>query len=414
MQQATMNKLQTGLVWAGLAGLSLLLLNSPGTSDMGIWLSWSDNLDRLGLVRGFAANHADYPPLTSAILLGAVRLFEMVDVRPFVAIKLSIGVFLSLTTLVFWRWTKDLTASVGLFLALTLNSLLLAYVDIYYAPALLLGWWALKRGRMALFSICFTAACLTKWQPLIIAPFLLVYALARQEPTAGKHEKLARLALPPVIMGAVALLIFGLPPVWEALRASFSHAYLSGNALNFNWILTHLLRVFSPEKFGGLVDGRADYIVTAEAGITLWPRLVFGLFYAASLVIFIWRREKTFANTLHFALLGFLAYFTFNVGVHENHLFVAALLAAALAWLEPGRRLEMLVVTLIFNINMYTFYGSSGPGLAFDRVIFHRVDMALPLACFNVVFFLYLFAREWMTNGEEKMRRFRDRRQAAP
>ena len=394
MQARSTTKLQTGLIWLGLGLLALLLLNSPGTSDMGIWLTWSDNLERLGLVRGFAANHADYPPLTSAILLGAVRLGELVDVRPFAAIKLSILTFLGLTCLACWRWTKDMRVTAALFLALLLNSALLAYVDIYLAPALVLGLWALKEKRLELFSLCFGAACLTKWQPLIIAPFLLVYILGQKQGSTGL--RLARAALPAAGLLGLACLVFDLGPLWLAFKASLSHTYLSGNALNANWILTHLLRAFSPETFGGLVEGRADLIITGDLRLTLAPRLLFGLSYAAALGVFIWRRAKTFENTLRYALMGFLAYFTFNVGVHENHLFVAAILAILLAWRTPARWAEALLVALIFNINMYTFYGSSGPGLEFERVIFHRVDMALLLAIFNVGFFVVWMGREWL------------------
>ena len=399
MQKLAVERVLTGLVWVGLIGVILLTLNSPGTSDMGIWLSWADNVDRQGLVNGFAANQADYPPLTSAILLGAVRLGEQVDVRPFVAIKLSIGLFLGLTTLAFWRWTRDLRAAVWMFLALLLNSMLLAYVDIYVAPALVLALWALKEGRLGLFSLCYTAACLTKWQPLIIAPFLLVYALGRRERRPALGATLLGLGLPAAALLGASLLIFHWGPVWQAFKASLGHQYLSGNALNANWIQTHLIRVFSPEAFGGLAEGRADLIITGDTRYTLIPRLVFALFYLAGLGLFLRRREKTFAGMLTFALLGFLAYFTFNPGVHENHLFVPAILAAALAFWAPERRLEMLIVALMFNINMYVFYGSSGPGLEFDRVIFHQVDMALPLACINVLFFLYLGAKE-MLNAE--------------
>ena len=89
------------------------------------------------------------------------------------------------------------------------------------------------------------------------------------------------------------------------------------------------------------------------------------------------------------------------MGVHENHLFVAAILAILLAWRAPARWAEALLVALIFNVNMYTFYGSSGPGLEFERVIFHRVDMALVLAIFNVGFYIYLWVKELMNEGEE-------------
>jgi hypothetical protein len=42
------------------------------------------------------------------------------------------------------------------------------------------------------------------------------------------------------------------------------------------------------------------------------------------------RQPKSFGRLLRFSLVGYLAYFTFNTGVHENHLFLAVIVAVAL------------------------------------------------------------------------------------
>ena len=190
----------------------------------------------------------------------------------------------------------------------------------------------------------------------------------------------------------LTLLIFGAGPVWEAFRASASHNYLSGNALNANWIYTHFIRVFSPEQFGGLVNKQATYIVTDSAQIQLVPRLLFILFYALTLAVF-YRREKSFENTLLFSILGFLAYYTFNIGVHENHLFLVTILAVLLLWVNKAHWPEVLILILINNINLFTFYGINGEGPGFSRVLLREVDFALVLAVFNVGFFLYIWLK---------------------
>lgn len=162
--------------------------------------------------------------------------------------------------------------------------------------------------------------------------------------------------------------------------------------MNANWIFTHLLRVFSPEQFGGLVNRQANFIVTDSPQIQLVPRLLFILFYALTLAGF-YRREKSFENTLLFSILGFSTYYTFNIGVHENHLFLVNILAVMLLWVNKAHWPKMLILILMNNINLFTFYGVNGEGPGFSRVLFRQVDFALILAIFNVGFFFYIWSK---------------------
>ena len=115
----------------------------------------------------------------------------------------------------------------------------------------------------------------------------------------------------------------------------------------------------------------------------------------ASVVAFL-IREKTFENLIKFALLGYLAYFTFNTSVHENHLFIAAVLSVILVWLNRERLSTMVILLLMSNINLLLFFGITGGGLGFSRVIANTVDAALPLSIFNVVFFLVLWGENML------------------
>jgi hypothetical protein len=76
--------------------------------------------------------------------------------------------------------------------------------------------------------------------------------------------------------------------------------------------------------------------------------------------------------------------------VHENHLFLAAILSAVLFW-EDGRYLSTFVIwSLASNVNLIVFYGISGTGLSFSRVI--GVDVALLFSILNMLLFAASFS----------------------
>jgi hypothetical protein len=397
MNDFEVSRIQLFLLLLVLFLLSLLCLNSHGTADMDTFVVWTNNADSLGLVKGFAANHADYPPLADVILVEAVSMGQLIALPAVTSIKLSIILFLWLTTLACWLWTRDPLITLLMYLALFLNSALLAYVDIYFAPTLILALWALKERKSFLFTLCYVIACLTKWQPLIIAPIILIYILNVRQWSDWKYVDFRRIALRLILPAAglvgIVLIIFGVRTILETITAiTTQNLLLSGNALNANWILTHYLRAFSPERFGGLVNNQADYLYIGPSRIQVVPRLVFALVYLLILAVFV-RQRKTFENMLVFSILGFLAYYTFSIGVHENHLFVVAVLGVFLLWVNRAHWPWVSILLLMNSINMFTFYGVNGDGPGFSRVLFGRVDIALLLAIFNVGFFFYICSR---------------------
>jgi hypothetical protein len=79
---------------------------------------------------------------------------------------------------------------------------------------------------------------------------------------------------------------------------------------------------------------------------------------------------------------------TLSSGVHENHWFVPSFLAIAL--LQYGRQwLKVAVaVGVIANLNLLLFYGISGHGLDFTRVV--GIDVTVPLAAVAVAMYFWL------------------------
>ena len=60
------------------------------------------------------------------------------------------------------------------------------------------------------------------------------------------------------LVGAVAL-IFG-QGLLISLQDGMGHTGLTGNALNYNWLVTYFLSSTQPERFGSIADGIVNLI----------------------------------------------------------------------------------------------------------------------------------------------------------
>jgi hypothetical protein len=384
----------SGLLWVLVCLVSLPLLNAPPSADIGSWNDWVAHADSAGLVRGFADNTDSYPPLAAAVIVTAVRTGRRAGVGTEMSIKLSALLFLVATTCVFWLWTRHKWLTLALYASLLLSSVGMAYVDIYFAPSLLLALWALRERRLALFAVAYSVSCLTKFQPLIVGPVLCVY-LIQAERAHGSWRAAAetlalRVALPAAAVILPILMLYGARPIWTALLFSTGHPWLSANALNVDWILTHALHVFLPGRFGGLEHGAATLIFAdPRSFMLLLPKALFGVVYIAVLLAF-GRRARTFEGLVLFALVAYLTYAMLCPGVHENHLFLAGILGLVLAWLDARYLVTGLILALMANINLALFSPIVGAPSPAGRVLGGVLDSALLFSIFNVGVFLLL------------------------
>jgi len=388
MRRPSIDSLQKVILALLLLLVAVSFLNSPGTGDRHYWNDWVKNANDLGVVQGFRANNLDYPPLTALFLFAGVRLFSFAGVEQFLAIKLVILAFLVATSLVFWLWTRHFWLTVTLYVSLLLDSVLLTYVDVLILPTLLLALWALHKRRLWLFTLFFAVAFLTKWPPLILTPFIGLYILNVQAKAWRRIDWkaiLLEVLLPGAAVVALVVLVYGAGPMGLALKGAFEQPWLSGDAMNFNWIITHWLHVHQPATYGPLVDGLAKNLMDVPREITRWPTALFWFFYVSTVAVYVWRR-KTFQSMVLYALVGYLVYQTFTVGVHENHLFLAVVLACVLAWLNTRYRVPALVCILMLNTNLVLFYGLRGEA-EINRVV-GGVDMALVFSALMVLFTL--------------------------
>lgn len=385
--------------------LAALSISVRGTSDIVVWRYWADNMQRRGIVTGYNSNEVliDQPPLGILMLSAMPRALEPLGVPAYCweepaisGFKVSTFFFLVLTSSLVAAMTRSMLLAALTQLALLLN-VALGYFDIYFVPTLILSLWALRTQRLAIALLLLTITCLIKWQPTLFLPFVLVYAWGvsgrPEHPASQRSHFLIHVLFPVCAVSIPFLFIYG-PGMVRALHLAATHRFLSGNALNFNWLLTYFLHVFRPDKFGPLTDGACEAIKVTESRIVLGPKLLFWVAYAIALLALL-RQKKTFRNFLVCSIAGYMAYFTFNTGVHENHLFPLLPLAILSAWEDTSSRWVAYALAVAANLNLFIFYGVIGEAAPFPRVIVF--DLTLPLAVLNALLCTILLARAFKT-----------------
>ena len=371
---------------AALVVVTALLFTVRGTGDMKIWERWTGNAMRVGVVAGFRENDNDYPPLSDVILWMADHAGDAAGVPVATTIKLSLVIFLAITLIGFYAWVGRAGLTLGLWSAVVMNAVGMGYLDIYAVPPLILSLWALQQARATAAVTWFTVACLVKWQPLLIAPFLLLHVCRSCGPVSAANERrwLALFA-PSVLLLVIAIAVFEPFPFFRALAKSLGHRVLSGDTLNLAWIATWVQQAVM-HGMAGLTSQ-----VVSIPSAPLWLRLAFKLLFAWQFLVLLYRyldRPVTPDRTLAYSLLGFLAYVTLSSGVHENHWFVPSFLAIVL--LRHGRQWfwPAVAIGVVANLNLLLFYGITGQGLAFTRVV--GIDVTVPLAAVAVVMYFWI------------------------
>ncbi len=383
--------------------ITLSYFHSPGQGDVRFWLKWIESVDAHGPFMSFESPERTplgiesvqepYPPFASLISFSTAKMSHLFSTDYFTALKLSLTLFLFLSSFIFWIWTRDFFITAIFHFSLLLNSVMLVFIDIYFVPTLILSLWSLKERKMTAFTIFYSVSCLIKWQPIIIAPFILLYILNIKKTAEWKEIDYRGIVInvlsPMIIIVITTFSLFGMPFL-KSLASAVTEPYLSGNALNFGWIMTYFLQVFFPDKVGPLIEGEARYIMTASLKLVLLPKLLFFFSYAAAFLAF-FKKEKSFENLIYYSLVGFLAYFIFNTGAHENHLFVTTILAVILVFLNREHLMISLYIIIMSNLNLIIFFGTDGKGLGFSRVV--GVDITLLFSLLNVVFYLLIWNR---------------------
>ena len=368
--------------------LALSFFFSPGTGDVSIWQTWMREIANRGLLGGFSHTGTDYPPLSFVILGSVVQTAQAIGSTDLFVLKCSLYLFLFTTAAVFYLFTRNLVLTAVLELGLILNSVALGYLDIYFAPCLIAGLFLLQRGHLIFGFLLFAASCAIKYQPLILAPFVCLYVLsaARKRNAGGQiNAQISPFIVTALVLAVPIFAFFDLATIVDSFKRALTyHKFLSGYALNLGWLQTWVLHLTSPDKYGGfLQDGAIDAVIVRDTLVILPTKILFYLSYAAILFAFA-RQNKTFERLLVYSTLGYLAYFSFNTGVHENHLFLICCLSWMLVVLEPNHLVYSINLTIAANANLFLFFGTFGQRLS---PVVAGFDITLLFAVANLCLF---------------------------
>jgi hypothetical protein len=354
------------------------LWSAPGTPDVDIWLDWIRTLSADGPVSGYRAIAADYPPGASFLLWTAASLGAAVWADARTTIKVLLFAFLIGNTLVTLVATRRVSIAFVTYASMVMSAIGLMYLDILIAPLVTGAIWAAWSGAPMLMAGLLVAAATIKWQPLIVLPFAAIHVWRHAGgPRSASFWLRCALVLAPAL---VAIAIYG-PAVVESLYRASRHGSLSSFAANFPWLMTWWMGAGSEtrEASGGVITILPASRLTLRV-LSLAMLIAYGGFVRAY-----WKRTSGTVNDwLLFSLLGYWAYCVISAGAHENHLFLASLLALGLWWRDPRRLPLALMLAALANLNLAVFYGWMGYT---TRFVVAGLDPTVILALANCVLF---------------------------
>ena len=291
--------------------------------------------------------------------------------------------------------------------AALLTSAVLGYVDALFALPAIGALVAAAAGRGALAGGLLALAVLTKPQAVLVAPVVALALLVgheRQSPFPA-IRKLALAAGAGALTAGFVLVPVAAAGAWrnflQAMGSFARHDMLSGQAANIWWLVTYVMRAIYAVPEMGVADAflspvRRPLAITTITGLGYPnPRLAASLIVAGAIVWGLWKARKV-RDLPRLALLGawaVYAYFMLAVQVHENHFFMMLPLMAVAAASLPRWRAMFWVLSVIFALNLFLFYGlGDRVGVAVPRGI-TVIDATVWLSVANVVVFLW-FARQ--------------------
>lgn len=379
--------------------ISIIFFNSQGTHNTESWIEWVEYANKYGILEGYKYKVTTYPPLSVLILKFFYNLtsFFKNDIEIFYAIKISIFFFFLLSSIIIYFYSSNIKIAIFYILTFLISSIGLNDLDVFFATFLIISFFFLKKKNLFLFTLFYGFSVLSKWQPIIIAPILLIYI------TKYKINKKINLIniknyflnVKNCILAFFFLCLiffgtYGFLPIIKSLYVSINHNYLSGNALNYNWIVTWFLKTYDATTYGPIIDGRITYTKILSKNILIYSgQILFISTYIYLILNFLLLKKRDITNLLLFCATVSFSYFIFNKGVHQNHLFLSVFLFI-LAYNENSKFFTyMLLTAIIFNMNLFIFYGPTGVGVI-ETVINKSFDLSIAISILNIFILIRL------------------------
>lgn len=404
-QYVTLENLNVALVLTVLFfGQALLTAGADVADD---FLRWMETIRTYGLSQVFEHVQDQYGPGTYLLLALANIVKDQTGLNSYAAFKyVQFGCVLA--TMVVGVILSRNTAYALLFvLLLATNSVIFGSLDILFTPFLMYAFWALGRGKHALFSGLFMAACLCKYQPLIFAPILAACVLRRlfsawKESPAQALRLLGVVIVPAALVLGASFVIFG--PTWalSGVRALEPGASaMSAFALNTPWLAASLTQILDGRNAGA---GGVVGLELASVNAVIISRVLLAVADLA-LVILYFRRADTAKNLYIFTAAAFLSYFMVSTNVHINHL-QAALIPLFLLGIERTERPWLVFWSLLMSVNlmmMFVWQFSTpfwGGGYAPQSRMFFGIDISILFSLISVVCYVAFIVKTYRTDRQ--------------
>lgn len=332
------------------AGLSVAMLAYPGTPDVQDFLHWAAVLAVHGPVAGYQMI-ADYPPLGPVFCNGAVAAGHALRLPDLAGLKLAVGVFQVAAAAVAAARFRSLAAGAVLWLLVAPYGTLLGYIDCVYLPFVLLAVFAVETGAFEIGGAMLAVAIMIKWQPAILAPPLLIYAVAK-----ARGWRRVWCVLPGAAVGLGVTVAFGWRSVWWAFSGAAGDPYFSGQAFNLDWIVSAALEFWHLGGAPAIAGGNIAAITALAPPWYAASKILFWVVYLVVLAVF-GLAAKTPAR-LYLALCACESVqFTLNTGVHENHAFLLMVFVFAAVRASALAAFYLPAVALLAVSNVLLFYG---------------------------------------------------------
>jgi hypothetical protein len=380
--------LQVLLLLLLVACLTAAFGDAPGTSDVFLFIQWVKNIGPADPFTGFGFFEMDYPPLSFLTMSLSAKVGHHFGIPDLQDYKAPLGLFTAAACLLVLARTRSPAEALVIMLIATPFGLVLGYYDVEYLPFLLIAFYAAQDERWAVAGAALAIAALIKWQPLILAPLFVLAAFRGRQ----SLRQFGLALVPTIIVVTIILILFTPVAVYHALLKAMANEYLSGQGANVGWLVSYLsefMHVAGLElQPSGLVQILVrDPDVPTVGWIMLGLRLAFYAWFMASLGIYMVGRRTIEAFQLS-ALSISLVQFTWNTGVHENHMFVP-MVAAFVSWQSKSLDGFLFIsIAAIAILNMLLFYGV-GDGFEYRSLL--GLDSTVILALAEILAFVLVF-----------------------
>lgn len=361
---------------------------------------------------GDARTTVDYPPGTLYALAVVGRFYRVFDpafrdtVGLTVAIKAGILagdllVLLFLFTLLRWRYGEAPARLAALWFwinpGVLLDGAVLGYLDSWAAAPAIAAIVAADGGAAIVCGAAMMLAVMIKAQAIFLVPVAAIVMWNRAGTRAVAVASTSGVAAGTFLLAPYAWR-GALPNVVQAVRQLTRHDMLSGTAANLWWIVTWLLRaMYAIKDLGAWASWTMTVRILGISRVVALgypnPRPIATALAGIVMLWALWRaRRAPLPVVLAAGAFAVHAYFVLAVQVHENHLYLALPVMAAAAALIPTLRAPFALVSVIFALNLFLFYGI-GRGYPPPPRGFTIVDATVVLSFVNLAALVWHGAR---------------------